>query len=198
MIQRHFRARAEGLAQWPRLVASFAFHDQLKQIKGAKDRERKLSQLIATTMGSDADLEMMRNMGAFVELFMGGQIVVRQFPCGVHHPAFAFVGALLDRAGYLQEERESLFAKYGHRVADWDMVFQIAAIPADVTEEPDLNAETLVDVSGRISREQFEDLAVKLMQMFEAMGVSEAPTFPSISVTPIAIFRELPHTTDSE
>jgi hypothetical protein len=191
----HFRARTERLSRWPRLITTFANQETLGAVKNAKEKERKLEHLIETQMGPGVSATF-KDVGEFVELFMAGLISVRQLACGIDHAPFSFVGVLLDRAGYLQEEREALFSKYGSMPNEWTMVFQIASIPNPNTVAPtEVEAVDVTDAeSGQISREGFEKLCLSLMQVIESIGVAEAPTFPSISVTPLAIFRDLPVT----
>lgn len=190
---KHFHERVERFAEWPRLIASFAAQDTLASIKSPKQRERKLDELAAASFGGSAGFELIRDIGRFAELFMGGQIVLRQFPCGEARPDFALVGTLLDRAGFLQEEREALFAKYGAATASWTVVSQVATVPKpdeDRTDELQLH-DLVDDETDRISRTQFEDMAVQLMRLFETIGIAEGPIYPSIAVTPIAVFREV-------
>jgi hypothetical protein len=189
---KHFHERVKRFAEWPRLIASFAAQDQLATIKNPKQRERKLEELAAASLGGPVTLDLIRDIGQFTELFMGGQIVMRQFPCGEAKPDFALVGTLLDRPGFLQEEREALFAKYGAAPASWTVVSQVATIPkpGEGSEELELG-DLFDDEADRISRTQFEDMAVQLMRLFETVGIAEGPVYPSIAVTPIAVFREV-------
>lgn len=136
-------------------------------------------------------LESIKGIGDFVESFMSG-VLVRQFPCGPAHLDFSILGILNDAEGALQENRELLFSKYGYGISRWTMVSQIAAIPAEgglVTELDPKNLD-LAD-STSVSRSNFESAAVNMMQMMEGLGFAAGPRYPSISVTPIAVFREI-------
>jgi hypothetical protein len=35
-----------------------------------------------------------------------------------------------------------------------------------------------------------EDAAAQVMQVMESLGVAEGPAFPTVTVTPLAVFRE--------
>jgi hypothetical protein len=188
---KHFRERIDRLAKWPALVVGFSARDQLASIKSPKDRARRLEQMVAEQMGGPAPTELMSDMGEFVELFMGGQISVRQFPCGLENPQFALVGTLIDRPGFLQEEREALYSKYGAAPSSWTMVSQVTTVPvAETGSEPDLSAVDLLKTDEQVDRGQIEEMAVSLMQLLESTGIAEAPAFPAIAVTPLALFRE--------
>lgn len=188
---KHFRERVERFAKWPRLIASFTAQDQLAGIKSEKERERRLQQIAAASMGGPGSIQLIRDIGEFVDLFMGGQISMRHFPCGIERPEYAFVGVLLGRPGYLQEEREALFGKYGATASPWTVVAQIASVPGERTPERDFRVGDLVDASDRIDRAEFEEMAVRLMEYLEIAGIAEGPQFPAIAVTPLAVFREV-------
>jgi hypothetical protein len=188
---KHFRERVERFARWPRLLASFTGQEQLANIKSDKERERRLQQITAETVGGPGAIQLIRDIGEFVDLFLGGQISMRHFPCGIDYPDLAFVGMLLGRAGYLQEEREALFGKYGATASPWTVVAQVATVPRVPVSKPDLNFGDLVTASDRIDRAQFEEMAMKIMEILETMGIAEGPQFPSIAVTPLAVFREV-------
>lgn len=188
---RHFRERVERFARWPKLVVAFSSQDQLAAVKNPKERERRLEQMVTDAMGGAGFAKLVEQMGEFVELFLGGQISIRQFPCGPELSEFALVGMLLDRAGFLQEEREALFGKYGSAPSYWTMVSQVATVPTEAGAEPDLDTSTLIRADEQINRAGLEDLAVQFMQMLENSGIAEGPTFPSVAVTPIAAYREV-------
>jgi hypothetical protein len=97
---------------------------------------------------------------------------------------------LLGRAGYLQEEREALFAKYGASVTEWTVVSQIAAVPDDSQRRSDLELGELVSGSDEIDRSTVEDAATQLMEVLETLGVAEGPAYPAVAVTPLAVYRE--------
>jgi len=190
----HFRQRAESVGTFTRLLTEMIHSEDLSKIP-EKQRERRLEQLAEQAFDADAGtLRGFRTVGEFIESFMRGQILVRQFPCGTEHPGFALVGTLLPRAGYLQEERDALFAKYGSGTAIWTLVAQVASIPksSDGPTSPAFDAELLTGEGNAINRTQLEDFATQLLEYMEHIGIAEGPTYPSITVTPIAIYRDVP------
>ena len=153
----------------------------------------------------------------FVDAFVGDDISFRALACGSEHLSRGFGGTLLGRRGYIQEKRESLLSRYGTVASNWTSVMQVAAIPmppadpegvteesalADALDEPqaedDANdstsAESQVvdDASGSIDRAVMENLAVGLLGEMERIGVVEGPRWPTISVTPLAVYRTIP------
>jgi hypothetical protein len=134
-------------------------------------------------MGGEGALDGIHRIGDFIDVFLGGQISLRQFPCGVGFPKFSVSGMLLGRAGYLQEEREALFAKYGASVTEWTVVSQIAAVPDDSQRRSDLELGELVSGSDEIDRSTVEDAATQLMEVLETLGVAEGPAYPAVAVT---------------
>jgi hypothetical protein len=186
----HFRERVDRFAEWPRLVATFTLSDQLEAIKSPKERDRKVNALVAQSFGGDGSLDSIRKIGEFIDLFLAGQISLRQFPCGASPPKLAFAGTLLGRPGYLQEEREALFAKYGSSVTEWTVVSQVATVTGDRPPMSELAIGELVNAADQIDRATLEDAAMQLMQLLESTGVAEGPTYPSIAVTPLAVYRE--------
>jgi hypothetical protein len=134
----HFRDRVERLADWSRLVATFSLSGQLDHIKSTKERDRRIEMQTAQVLGGPGALDEIKRIGEFIHVFLAGQISLRQFPCGLEHSKLAFSGSLLGRPGYLQEEREALFAKYGSVVTDWTVVSQVATVPSDSPARLDL------------------------------------------------------------
>lgn len=183
------RQRVDRFLDWMRIVTSFDASEQLARTGSSKQRDRALDKAMVDYLdGTDPD--EIRNVGKFIELFLGGQILLRQFPCGSDHPGYAFTGTLLDRPGYLQEERDALFAKYGSAVSTWTLVGQVATVPHAEEEEPRL--KVFDERADKIDRTQFEELGANLMRFMEQLGVAEGPRYPSIAVTPLALFREVP------
>jgi hypothetical protein len=187
---RHFHERVDRFAEWPRLVVSMSMSEQLQAVKSPKDRERRIRAATEEMLGGEGSLDSIRQVGEFIDVFLAGQISLRQFPCGVAKPQLGFAGTLLGRSGYLQEEREALFAKYGSSVTDWTVVSQVATVPDSGPVSTEMQLGELVNAADQIDRAALEDAAVQLMQMLESIGVAEGPVYPTIAVTPLAVFRE--------
>ena len=153
------------------------------------------------------------------EKLLGSGISVRCFPCGTDHREIAITGRLSSAAGNLRDEHDALFAKYGWGASSWTLIAQIATIPEDpraideatkggsgqpVSEPDDMPApdvagsadlETDDGGAGELeepSRGDFEVAGIEFMKVLADAGLISAPRFPGITVTPIAIYREVP------
>lgn len=141
----------------------------------------------------DTSPDAVQGIADVVSSLLGDAIAVRVLPCGRDHPDLGFGGALIDRREYVQPEREALFSRYGPVLSDWTCVIQIASIPSQSEEIPDvLPAIELMGKGNRIQRAAVEQLAVQFLTLMESIGMAEGPRWPSISVTPLAIYRHLP------
>lgn len=184
------RERVDRFLSWLPLTTKFDDDPGVDRGMTKKQRERVEQQRVTELLDGN-DPAQVRAIGEFFERFLGGQISMRQFPCGQEHPQLAFTGTLLDRPGYLQEEREALFSKYGSAASEWTLVGQVATVPSP--EPPgEIAISVADDDDDRIDRTGFEELGASLMGLMERFGIAEGPHYPTIAVTPLAIFRELP------
>jgi len=132
--------------------------------------------------------EALAKLGDFVGSLLAGGISVRSMPCGERTPDCAFSGVLLDRSAYIEPERAAIFGRYGPTPAEWTLValvtrFGTKDAPADFALPPDLG-----DGASRLS---VEELVVRLLAFLEQLGVADAPSWPTIAVTPLALYRVL-------
>jgi hypothetical protein len=129
-----------------------------------------------------------------VRAVLGDSIALRLLPCGTAHLELGFIGTLLGRREYIQEERESLFSRYGQAAAVWTTVFQVAAVPEEPDGPPHFDPSNfpLLDDDGQISRGRFEALITGMLGYLEALGLVEGPRWPSVSVTPLGVYRTVP------
>jgi hypothetical protein len=191
------------------------------------DRQRLLTAAKTVLMGGMTS-DQLAAMGDFVDAFVGEGIALRALPCGLEDLELGFGGALLGRREYIQEERETLFSRYGTVASNWTCVLQIAAIPMPVespdddqdevnsgSDGPDVeadfapeaidepsddhedgaagnDADVLTEDGEGISRARMEGIAVELLAMMEKVGVVDGPRWPTISVTPLAVYRTVP------
>lgn len=143
---------------------------------------------------SSAELEA---FAGFVNAFVGDSIAIRFMPCGAENAEYGFSGALLGRREYIQEEREHLFSRYGNAAGSWHCLLQVAAIPTSEHGAPNAVAAPLAPpgpgmTGAGISRVAMEALASSLMAKMEEIGIVEGPRWPSVSVTPLGVYREVP------
>jgi hypothetical protein len=131
-----------------------------------------------------------------VAAVVGDSVSMRVLPCGVDHLEYSFSGALLGRREYLQEERENLFSRYGQAPSAWTAVLQVASIPsAFVTPSQPGDAEWM-GPSGELNRPAMESYVNNLMTYMEQIGIVDGPRWPSISVTPLGLYRTVPSGTN--
>jgi hypothetical protein len=150
------------------------------------------------------------------EKLLGRGISIRVFPCGTAHRELALDGRLASRSGYLRDEHDTLFAKYGWGASEWTVIAQLATVPvppdpgseqtvqdnpgsnaerarpdqADGADEPEADEDEASDEVP--DRAEFENLGIDLMKTLAEAGVIGAPRFPGITMTPIAIYRAVP------
>lgn len=178
-----------------------------RQIAKAKEMAK------ATVMGG-MSTDQLAAISAFVEAFVGEGISLRALPCGMEQMELGFQGALLGRREYIQDERETLFSRYGTVASNWTCVLQIAAVPeprgdgeqdavataAEVVDAAELldtttavgGADAALGPDGSFSRAQMESIAASLLGTMEELGLVEGPRWPTISVTPLAVYRNVP------
>jgi hypothetical protein len=156
----------------------------------ARSQQQVRQQLMHKLMG-DIGPDQVKAISRLVENLAGDSILLRVLPCGVGNLEFGFTGALLGRREYIQEERENLFSRYGQVPTTWRTVFQIAGIPHE-GGPPSFEPGEMVDDEGLISRARVEKMAGGLLGYMEQIGIVEGPRWPSISVTPLGIYRTVP------
>ncbi|GAA4514613.1 MULTISPECIES: DUF6414 family protein [Nonomuraea] len=119
-------------------------------------------------------------------------VTLRAFPLGDNHREFNLSGSLLSRSEYMQNEREELYSRYGYTLDNWTMIAQIARIPSKpVASGSGFQIDGDLVSNGRMDRIAMERVGVALLKYIEDFGLAEGPTYPSISVTPLAVYREV-------
>ncbi len=162
-----------------------------------KDRARMSGAAKSALMGGISS-EQLTAMSEFVDAFVGEGISLRALPCGLQYLDAGFGGALLGRREYIQEERETLFSRYGTIASSWTCVLQVAAIPRrgqgdqEDNDMPDVIPGLAAGEGEGFSRAGVESMAVELLSKMEALGIVEGPRWPTISVTPLAVYRIVP------
>jgi hypothetical protein len=134
--------------------------------------------------------------------FFGEGLVVRHLPCGPEHRAFSILGTLAEGPEFMPDARSTLFAKYGSAPSDWSVLAQIASVPSRPAE-PQPPADDLVeagndntsegepddDDGSDVDRAQLEGLAAGILLGLEQTGLTAAPSWPGITITPLALYR---------
>jgi hypothetical protein len=158
----------------------------------AKSQQQVRAQAMEALLGGSVGLSQIDAISRLIESFAGDSVLLRVLPCGLDNLEFGFTGALLGRREYIQEERENLFGRYGQAPTVWRTVFQIAGIPDKEATSASYEPGSAVNDQGTFSRAQVEKMAGGLLGMMEQIGVVEGPQWPSISVTPLGIYRTMP------
>lgn len=135
-------------------------------------------------------------IGRLIGGLLQGGVWIRSMPCGEGFPDCSFAGALLDRTAYIEPERDALFSRYGVKSSQWTLVAIVSRFATrGVPSSPPIPSPA--SGSATMDRLQLEEMAAGLLQMFETTGVAEAPREPSISITPLALYRPLVPVTPS-
>ena len=192
-----FRGRLNRFEQMANGVLSLA-PDPTPKHSTPQQRKQLAGAAKAALMGG-IQSDQLEAMAGFVDAFVGDDIAFRAMVCGPEHLTLGFGGTLLGRREYIQEERESLFGRYGTVASSWTCVMQVAAIPKQNVANPDddddvdddEDAESSDSDSG-FDRAQFEGIAINLLAMMEQVGIVDGPRWPTISVTPLAVYRSVP------
>ncbi|WP_157430449.1 DUF6414 family protein [Actinomadura macra] len=152
-------------------------------------RTEKIDALVKESM-EGLSPEAMRDFAKLADAFTNKTISLRCFPCGADSPQFHFAGALLSRSDYIQDEREELYSRNGTELDGWTIVMQVARIPSKVGELGPPRLDFDLWDGQRIDRVATEELLNNFSLFIEQIGIAEGVTFPSISVTPLAIYRK--------
>jgi hypothetical protein len=166
--------------------------------------EAAAAQLYATMTDAEAtneDEQFSSELEAMVRLLFDTGVWVRCMPCGAGYPEACFSGVLLDRSEYIDPERFAIFSRYGSQLREWTVVGTVTRIstPAPI---PDMDLKSLTSEvltpQGLVDRNRLEDTLSRLLAYCEAHGITEGPRWPSIVITPLAVYRQvmLPPVTD--
>lgn len=141
----------------------------------------------------DADQRGIAEVGRFASLMdvmWPSGVVVRSFPAGVDEPECNLVGILPESSAYISGERNALFSRFGYEAQEWTLLGLVARVPDEpqpVLRPPASISELLTGES--IDRLELEMIAASLAGYLETYGIAEAPKFPAIAVTPLALYR---------
>jgi hypothetical protein len=131
-----------------------------------------------------------RQMGDVFVAFFGEGLTVRHLPCGPEHRAYALLGSLVDDATFMADSRAALFAKYGSAPSEWTLLAQIATVPPAPADEEDGHAAASDEQDdSSLDRAGLEGIAAGILRGLEEAGLTGAPAWPSITLTPVALYR---------
>jgi hypothetical protein len=144
--------------------------------------------------GAGPDGQFLSEMEGLVRLLFATGIWVRCMPCGAAHPEACFSGVLLDRSEYIDPERFAIFSRYGAQLREWTVVGTVTRISTPtqaLVVDFDSLASEMLTPQGLLDRNQLEDTLSRLLDFCEAQGITEGPRWPSIVITPLAVYRQV-------
>lgn len=156
--------------------------------KGANERNKLAVQLTKEILGGMSP-DLVRQLGDAISKFFGEGLFIRQLPCGTAHRSYGLLGTLVPSA--LLDDRAAMFAKYGAGPNTWTVLSQIATVTAPPVDGGSLEGDAASDEDDEadVDRPEFERLAGEMMVALEETGVGGGPVWPSITVSPIAVYR---------
>lgn len=159
-----------------------------------KNQRKKIRDYARKQMWGETDPDSVQQIAKFIESFFAKTISVRLLPCGTENRETAFVANLADTRENMEQDRERLLGRYGSRFVQWTTVFQIAALPpTDPASIGSISVSPTQLITGdTINRSEIERVALSLISVMESMGVAGGPKMPSITITPIGIYRPIP------
>lgn len=123
-------------------------------------------------------------LGALVSSLLVEGISMRCMPCGEDNPECSFAGIMLDRTQYIEPERGAIFNRFGFRPATWTLVALVTRFGAPTSDAP-----FSLDPNEPFTRMALERVVTQMLEQFERTGLTDAPTWPTIGVTPLALYR---------
>jgi hypothetical protein len=144
--------------------------------------------------GSGKDEQFPSEMEGVVRLLFDTGVWIRSMPCGATHPEACFSGVLLDRSDYIDPERFAIFSRYGAQLREWTLVGSVTRISSPA-ETPGVDLDSLTSEfmtpKGLLDRNRLEDTLSRLLEFCEENGITEGPRWPSIVITPLAVYRQV-------
>ncbi|WP_405862844.1 hypothetical protein OG407_30495 [Streptomyces sp. NBC_01515] len=138
-----------------------------------------------------------QDVGKIVRAMYGEHLTLRVYPCGEEGWEYQYSGVISDPGGYLAGEKSVLFSRLGADPQTWTTVATISRVPERDHIAPTVRFEQVMATlqvaldKGEMNRRILEKMIQEANRAMEGMGLSEAPTWPAISVIPIAVYREV-------
>ncbi|MFF4552034.1 hypothetical protein [Streptomyces sp. NPDC001422] len=137
------------------------------------------------------------DMSKIVRAMYGDHLTLRVHPCGEEEWECQYSGVIADPGGYLSGEKSVLFSRLGADPQEWTTVATISRIPRRDTATSESRFERIaMDLQSSFTDDQLDRRVLEKMiqeasREMERMGLSEAPSWPAISVIPLAVYREI-------
>lgn len=152
----------------------------------------------ATALDSLSDDDTFsQDVGKIVRAMYGEHLTLRIYPCGEDDWEYQYSGVVSDPGGYLSGEKSVLFSRLGADPQMWTTVATVSRIPDRDHTPPTVRLEQVMTTlqqaleNEEMSRRVLEKMIQESSRAMEGMGLSEAPTWPAVSVIPIAVYREV-------
>jgi hypothetical protein len=146
-----------------------------------------------------SDEPMSQALDGITSLY-GEHLALNVLPLGLRSPTKAFVGVIDHRTDFATLDRASLFSRLGPDPTELTTIMQIARIPQEevkassqeqLLKEFKASSQQAI-VTGRLDRSALDQFLTGLMKMTEEYGLQAAPLWPSMAITPLAIYRHMP------
>lgn len=133
-----------------------------------------------------------RGVHAFMKVIYPKGVVIRIMPCGVRKPNHGFTGTLLESSEYVGPERSALHGRYGNEARDWITVGIVSRVGSRVDPNQNFVPEGLRGAGGAaFERDKLDRMVQNFSSLLEAHGGNESPTYPGMSILPLAVYRPL-------
>lgn len=145
----------------------------------------------------DDDVQF-EQMMAMVEALYGENLAVTVMPCGPSEPSAAFLGVIGHGTDHVALDRDSLLSRIGPDAPELTTIMQLARVPTE--RDSTRSAQAVVaDVMRKlkaggnsVDRSAIDEFLLDMMRMTEDHGLQSAPRWPSVAMTPLAIYRQMP------
>jgi hypothetical protein len=145
----------------------------------------------------DDDKSFSIDLGKIVRSMFGDHLTLRVYPCGEEEWNCQYSGVVADPGGYLAGEKSVLFSRLGADPQEWTTVATISRIPRRAAAASDSQFERVVETlqnsftADQLDRQILEKMIQEASREMERKGLSEAPSWPAISVIPLAVYRDI-------
>lgn len=144
------------------------------------------------------DDDQFEQMMAMVEALYGENLAVTVMPCGPSEPSAAFLGVIGHGTDHVALDRDSLLSRIGPDTPALTTIMQLARVPTERDNTRSAQA-VVADVMRKlkaggdsIDRSAIDEFLLEMMRMTEDHGLQSAPRWPSVAMTPLAIYRQMP------
>lgn len=146
------------------------------------------------------------NMLDTIDALYGNHLSLTVLPRGEQSSTNAFVGVIDHQVRFGGLDRGSLFSRLGPDPSELTTIMQIARIPAEATSSAseDRIKEEFEKAfhrrlgDGSLDRNALDQFVTATMKLIEEYGLQSAPLWPSMAITPLAVYRHVPKLAVSE